>query len=192
MITHENHSLVRGCLFLRPLLTIKVSLKICRSIFNVLMKELFQVSFLYWVQSIEQFLWAYSLYLESVAILPQLVLLPWTKNIENLIGQYVFLFGYNITTYHWCDSSWIHGLVSSFLVFCIYLLFRTMSFTSTWRLYLFDWISQDLTTSTSTQGKVWFGLPCWSNISRQEHCLRFESLHKQDRSCLAWMILHAT
>ena len=40
----------------------------------------------------------------------------------------------------------------------------------------------------TTRG-VRFGLPCWSNISRQEHCLRFESLHKQDRSCLAWMIL---
>ena len=40
-----------------------------------------------------------------------------------------------------------------------------------------------------TTRRVRFGLPCWSNISRQEHCLRFESLHKQDRSCLAWMIL---
>ena len=40
----------------------------------------------------------------------------------------------------------------------------------------------------TTKG-VRFGLPCWSNISRQEHCLRFESLHKQDRSCLTWMIL---
>ena len=41
----------------------------------------------------------------------------------------------------------------------------------------------------STTRSVRFGFPCWSNISRQEHCLRFESLHKQDRSCLAWMIL---
>jgi len=40
----------------------------------------------------------------------------------------------------------------------------------------------------NTRG-VRFELPCWSNISRQEHCLRFESLHKQDRSCLAWIIL---
>ena len=40
----------------------------------------------------------------------------------------------------------------------------------------------------TTRG-VRFGLPCWWNILRQEYCLRFESLHKQDWSCLAWMII---
>ncbi|RVW12568.1 ER lumen protein-retaining receptor B [Vitis vinifera] len=38
-------------------------------------------------------LWAFSLYLEAVAILPQLVLLQRTRNIDNLTGQYVFLLG---------------------------------------------------------------------------------------------------
>ena len=67
----------------------------------------------------EQVLWAFSLYLEAVAILPQLVLLQRTKNIDNLTGQYVFLLGYDITSF------------PPFLVFHTYLLFRTMPFTST-------------------------------------------------------------
>lgn len=39
-------------------------------------------------------MWTFSLYLEAVAILPQLVLLQRTRNIDNLTGQYVFLLGY--------------------------------------------------------------------------------------------------
>lgn len=38
-------------------------------------------------------LWTFSLYLEAVAILPQLVLLQRTQNIDNLTGNYVFLLG---------------------------------------------------------------------------------------------------
>ncbi|KAH0917619.1 hypothetical protein HID58_025279 [Brassica napus] len=38
-------------------------------------------------------LWTFSLYLEAVAILPQLVLLQRTRNIDNLTGQYIFLLG---------------------------------------------------------------------------------------------------
>ncbi|KAG2404837.1 ER lumen protein-retaining receptor HDEL receptor [Vigna angularis] len=38
-------------------------------------------------------MWTFSLYLEAVAILPQLVLLQRTRNIDNLTGQYVFLLG---------------------------------------------------------------------------------------------------
>ncbi|CAD5166403.1 unnamed protein product, partial [Musa acuminata subsp. malaccensis] len=41
----------------------------------------------------KEVMWAFSLYLEAVAILPQLVLLQRTKNIDNLTGQYVFLLG---------------------------------------------------------------------------------------------------
>ncbi|XP_075523792.1 ER lumen protein-retaining receptor-like [Primulina tabacum] len=37
--------------------------------------------------------WAISLYLEAVAILPQLVMLQRTRNIDNLTGQYVVLLG---------------------------------------------------------------------------------------------------
>ncbi|XP_057546941.1 ER lumen protein-retaining receptor B-like isoform X1 [Amaranthus tricolor] len=38
-------------------------------------------------------LWTFSLYLEAVAILPQLVLLQQSRNIDNLTGNYVFLLG---------------------------------------------------------------------------------------------------
>jgi len=37
--------------------------------------------------------WTFSIYLETVAILPQLVLLQKTQNIDNLTGHYVFLLG---------------------------------------------------------------------------------------------------
>lgn len=40
-----------------------------------------------------QVLWTFSIYLEAVAILPQLVLLQRTNNIDNLTGNYVFLLG---------------------------------------------------------------------------------------------------
>lgn len=40
-----------------------------------------------------QVLWTFSIYLEAVAILPQLVLLQRTQNIDNLTGNYVFLLG---------------------------------------------------------------------------------------------------
>ena len=38
-------------------------------------------------------LWTFSIYLEAVAILPQLVLVQRTQNIDNLTGNYVFLLG---------------------------------------------------------------------------------------------------
>lgn len=43
--------------------------------------------------SFAQVLWTFSIYLEAVAILPQLVLLQRTQNIDNLTGNYVFLLG---------------------------------------------------------------------------------------------------
>lgn len=42
---------------------------------------------------IDQVMWAFSIYLEAVAILPQLVLVQRTRNIDNLTGQYVVLLG---------------------------------------------------------------------------------------------------
>ncbi|XP_075666855.1 ER lumen protein-retaining receptor A-like isoform X1 [Castanea sativa] len=40
-----------------------------------------------------EILWAFSIYLEAVAILPQLVLLQRSGNVDNLTGQYVFFLG---------------------------------------------------------------------------------------------------
>lgn len=44
-------------------------------------------------RSFLEVLWKFSIYLESVAILPQLVLLNRTQNIDNLTGNYIFLLG---------------------------------------------------------------------------------------------------
>jgi ER lumen protein retaining receptor len=43
--------------------------------------------------TVREVLWAFSVYLEAVAILPQLVLLQRTRNVDNLTGNYVFLLG---------------------------------------------------------------------------------------------------
>jgi ER lumen protein retaining receptor len=42
---------------------------------------------------ITELLWTFSIYLEALAILPQLVLMQRTQNIDNLTGNYVFLLG---------------------------------------------------------------------------------------------------
>ncbi|KMZ63021.1 ER lumen protein retaining receptor [Zostera marina] len=76
----------------------------------------------------KEIMWTFSLYLEAVAILPQLVLLQRTKNIDNLTGQYVFFLGAYRALYicnwiyryftephyvHWI--TWISGLVQTLL-----------------------------------------------------------------------------
>ncbi|KAG0490852.1 hypothetical protein HPP92_007715 [Vanilla planifolia] len=43
--------------------------------------------------TIKEVLWAFSIFLEAVAILPQLVLLQRSSNVDNLTGQYVFFLG---------------------------------------------------------------------------------------------------
>ncbi|KAG9143108.1 hypothetical protein Leryth_006352 [Lithospermum erythrorhizon] len=73
-------------------------------------------------------MWTFSLYLEAVAILPQLVVLQRTRNIDNLTGQYIFLLGAYRALYilnwiyryftephfvHWIP--WIAGLVQTLL-----------------------------------------------------------------------------
>ncbi|CAJ1938706.1 unnamed protein product [Sphenostylis stenocarpa] len=48
--------------------------------------------------TVQDVFWAFSIYLEAVAILPQLVLLQRSGNVDNLTGQYVFFLGYG----HFC------------------------------------------------------------------------------------------
>ncbi|KAK3447448.1 ER lumen protein-retaining receptor [Eucalyptus grandis] len=43
--------------------------------------------------TVTEILWSFSIYLEAVAILPQLLLLQRSSNIDNLTGSYVFLLG---------------------------------------------------------------------------------------------------
>nr|GME10860.1 ER lumen protein-retaining receptor [Ipomoea batatas] len=76
----------------------------------------------------KEVMWTFSIYLEAVAILPQLVLLQRTRNIDNLTGQYVLLLGAYRALYilnwiyryftephyvHWI--TWISGLVQTLL-----------------------------------------------------------------------------
>lgn len=76
----------------------------------------------------KEVMWTFSLYLEAVAILPQLVLLQRTRNIDNLTGKYVLLLGAYRALYifnwiyryftephfvHWI--TWISGLVQTLL-----------------------------------------------------------------------------
>ncbi|XP_022138865.1 ER lumen protein-retaining receptor-like [Momordica charantia] len=78
--------------------------------------------------SFKEVMWTFSLYLEAVAILPQLVLLQRTRNIDNLTGQYVFLLGAYRALYilNWIYRyftepdfirwiTWIAGLVQTLL-----------------------------------------------------------------------------
>ncbi|KAJ9567135.1 hypothetical protein OSB04_003101, partial [Centaurea solstitialis] len=51
---------------------------VCQTYFDVILGQIF---------------WAFSIYLEAVAILPQLVLLQRSGNVDNLTGQYVFFLG---------------------------------------------------------------------------------------------------
>ncbi|KAM1032984.1 hypothetical protein TB2_036035 [Malus domestica] len=41
----------------------------------------------------QEVLWAFSIYLEAVSMIPQLILLQRSGNVDNLTGQYVFLLG---------------------------------------------------------------------------------------------------
>ncbi|EXC10949.1 ER lumen protein retaining receptor [Morus notabilis] len=43
--------------------------------------------------TVQEVLWAFSIYLEAVAIIPQLVLLQRSGNVDNLTGQYVLFLG---------------------------------------------------------------------------------------------------
>ncbi|XP_049406798.1 ER lumen protein-retaining receptor [Solanum stenotomum] len=76
----------------------------------------------------KEIMWTFSIFLEAVAILPQLVLLQRTRNIDNLTGQYILLLGAYRSLYilnwvyryftephfvHWI--TWIAGLVQTLL-----------------------------------------------------------------------------
>lgn len=73
-------------------------------------------------------LWTFSIYLEAVAILPQLVLLQRTQNIDNLTGNYVFLLGsyramyilnwiyrYMTETHYKQYIAWVSGIIQTIL-----------------------------------------------------------------------------
>ncbi|CAM6113163.1 unnamed protein product [Calypogeia fissa] len=80
--------------------------------------------------TIREVFWTFSIYLEAVAIIPQLVLIQRTKNIDNLTGNYVFFLGayrglyllnwiyryFNDSHYHWGRGiAWGAGVVQTLL-----------------------------------------------------------------------------
>ncbi|CAM6086940.1 unnamed protein product [Calypogeia fissa] len=80
--------------------------------------------------TVREVLWTFSIYLEAVAIIPQLVLIQRTKNIDSLTGNYVFFLGayralyllnwiYRYFTdphYHWGRGiAWGAGIIQTLL-----------------------------------------------------------------------------
>mmetsp|Transcript_3622 Transcript_3622/g.13112 ORF Transcript_3622/g.13112 Transcript_3622/m.13112 type:complete len:207 (-) Transcript_3622:87-707(-) len=59
--------------------------------------------------TVTEVLWTFSIYLEAVAILPQLVLLQRTCNVDTLTGNYVFLLGSYRTLY---IMNWVYRFVA--------------------------------------------------------------------------------
>jgi len=81
-------------------------------------------------RTVLEVLWTFSIYLEAVAILPQLVLLQRTQNIDNLTGNYVFMLGtyrglyiLNWVYRYWTEPGyrqwlvWLSGIVQT-IVYC--------------------------------------------------------------------------
>jgi len=66
-----------------------------------------------WVPMSREVLWTFSIYLEAVTILPQLIMLQHTRNIDNLTANYVFLLGTYRSFYilNWVYRYWYEGHV---------------------------------------------------------------------------------
>ncbi len=98
--------------------------------------------------SLVEVLWTFSIYLEAVAIFPQLVLLQRTKNIDTLTSNYVFLLGgYRVLyivnwAYRYATEPgyaqwivWISGLVQT-LLYCDFFYYYLESWRKNERLSL--------------------------------------------------------
>lgn len=81
--------------------------------------------------SLWKILWTFSIYLEAVAILPQLVLLQRSRNVDNLTGNYVFLLGYAVLCW---DAYFLLIMLLHFLIFLLHV--QTISF---WTLHNVCW-----------------------------------------------------
>jgi len=122
-------------------------------------QDTFRVAFLVWPSfllaavinqklSVMEILWTFSIYLESVAILPQLVLLQRTKNVDNLTSNYVFLLGsyrglYLLNWIYRCLTEegyrqwivWISGLLQT-AIYCDFFYYYLKSWRKNERLSL--------------------------------------------------------
>ncbi|KAF2288043.1 hypothetical protein GH714_004061 [Hevea brasiliensis] len=66
-------------------------------------------------------LWAFSIYLEAVAILPQLLLLQRSRNIDNLTVNYVFLLGAYRALYivNWIYRFFVEGINFRWILYIV-------------------------------------------------------------------------
>lgn len=98
--------------------------------------------------TVVEVLWTFSIYLEAVAILPQLILLQRTKNIDTLTSNYVFLLGGYRSLYllNWLYRYmtepgysqvivWISGIVQT-LLYCDFFYYYVQSWRRNERLSL--------------------------------------------------------
>ncbi|KAM2678326.1 hypothetical protein EV1_004760 [Malus domestica] len=87
--TFRHYFLIAGCFLLALLVNEKFTFQEERQIFRH--SRLGMIVMVNW--NYFQVLWAFSIYSEAVSIIPQLVLLQRSGNVDNLTGQYVFLLG---------------------------------------------------------------------------------------------------
>eukprot|EP00243_Klebsormidium_subtile_P002061 TRINITY_DN1391_c0_g2_i1.p1 TRINITY_DN1391_c0_g2~~TRINITY_DN1391_c0_g2_i1.p1 ORF type:complete len:216 (+),score=37.85 TRINITY_DN1391_c0_g2_i1:168-815(+) len=90
--------------------------------------------------SVTEVLWTFSIYLEAVAILPQLVLLQRTKNVDNLTGQYIFFLGAYRALYilNWIYRYWTEPKYRQYLVWAAGLV-QTGLYADFFYYYLKSW-----------------------------------------------------
>ena len=116
-------------------------------------------------------LWTFSIYLEAVAILPQLVLLQRTYNVDTLTSNYVFLLGAYRTLYifNWLYrfftepgySQWIVWLSGTLqtAIYCDFFYYYLVSWRRNERLSLPSWSSDECNSESQR-------IYCWTvNIS---------------------------
>ncbi|CAN1242595.1 ER lumen protein-retaining receptor B [Linum perenne] len=86
--------------------------------------------------TIMEIMWTFSLYLEAVAILPQLVLLQKTRNIDNLTGQYIFLLGSYRGLYL---INWIYRFITGRKTVHVIGLVQTLLYADFFYYYIQSW-----------------------------------------------------
>ncbi|GMN43486.1 hypothetical protein TIFTF001_012692 [Ficus carica] len=90
--------------------------------------------------TIQEVLWAFSIYLEAIAIIPQLVLLQRSGNVDNLTGQYVFFLGAYRAFYvlNWIYRYFTEARFSRWIA-CISGLVQTALYADFFYYYFMSW-----------------------------------------------------
>lgn len=90
--------------------------------------------------TLQEVFWAFSIYLEAVAILPQLVLVQRSGNVDNLTGQYVFFLGAYRAFYilNWIYRYYVEAHFSR-RISCISGLVQTALYADFFYYYFISW-----------------------------------------------------